>query len=284
MTSILIKYRKKGCTRWDSNPVPISLRACTLPTAPKRREIYANLNSKQIRATFCSGLTHIQGSNPAQGRPGHHFLHKPCITQDSNLTMCHCCHMNSALQSQLESCSNIQACITRDSNPRSIEKGRVRLCWSGYQQLPIHGRDPTTAERGDFCLLRFRPGPVRPSLDNLGSLASAGPTILTPGLVRTPDRHRATTSSCPNLKPSNQLQPPSRGITGARHSSQLKKPCLTQVYERGEKSKLNTNQHILKGAYKRSHASQNKSHQMKQALMISSVSFYQHERQLFLLR
>lgn len=33
--------------------------------------------------------------------------------------------------------------------------------------LPIHERYPATAPHGDFCLLRFRPGPVRPSLDDL---------------------------------------------------------------------------------------------------------------------
>ena len=82
----------------------------------------------------------------------------------------------------------------------------------GYQQLPIHGRVPTTAERGDFCLLRFRPGPVRPSLDNLVELASAGTTILTPGLVRTPDRHRAVTSRNPKLKPSTNSSLPVAGL------------------------------------------------------------------------
>ena len=100
----------------------------------------------------------------------------------------------------------------------------------GYQQLPIHGRVPTTAERGDFCLLRFRPGPVRPSLDNLVELASAGTTILTPGLVRTPDRHRAATSRGPDLKPSDHLRPPSREITGLRHQSQPFGAVATLVY------------------------------------------------------
>ena len=76
----------------------------------------------------------------------------------------------------------------------------VPLCCPGYQPLPIHERNPTTAPHGDFCLLRFRPGPVRPSLDNLVVLASAGPTISMPSLVRTPDRHRLTTNSTPKLK------------------------------------------------------------------------------------
>ena len=41
----------------------------------------------------------------------------------------------------------------------------------GYPKLPIHKCNPTTAERGSFCLLRFRPGPVHSSL---GDLATTG--------------------------------------------------------------------------------------------------------------
>lgn len=82
------------------------------------------------------------------------------------------------------------------------EKVRVQLCWSGYLPLPIHRRYPTTARHGDFCLLRHRPGPVHPSLDNLGTLGSPGATILMPGLVRTPDRHRTMTGRTPDLKSS----------------------------------------------------------------------------------
>ena len=92
------------------------------------------------------------------------------------------------------------------------QKSWVRLYWPGYWRMPIHGRYPTTAERGDSCLLRFRPGPVRPSLDNLMSLASAELAILTPGLVRTPDRHSAAISSTPDLKPSTNSSFPVAGL------------------------------------------------------------------------
>lgn len=51
-------------------------------------------------------------------------------------------------------------------------------------------------------MLRFRPGPIRPSLDNLVILASAGPTISMPSLARTPDLHSTVTCSDPSLKPS----------------------------------------------------------------------------------
>ena len=101
------------------------------------------------------------------------------------------------------------------------KKDRVLLCWPGCDAPPIHRCYPTTAQRGDFCLLRFRPGPMRPSLDNLVVPASASPTISTPGLARTPDRHRAAHRRDPDLKPSTSPSFESSSITGARHYSQL---------------------------------------------------------------
>jgi len=82
------------------------------------------------------------------------------------------------------------------------QKDLVQLYWTGYRTLPIHGRDPATARHGDFCLLRFRPGPVRLSLVNLDGSGSPPPTILMPGLARTPGRHRPAPGRCPGLKPS----------------------------------------------------------------------------------
>ena len=76
---------------------------------------------------------------------------------------------------------------------------------------PIHRRYPTTAKRGAFCLLCFHPGPVRPSLDDLVSLGSPGPTISTPGLAWTPDRHRAAKRRTPALKPS-MMFPTSKAV------------------------------------------------------------------------
>jgi len=83
-----------------------------------------------------------------------------------------------------------------------MQKDLVQLYWTGYPTLPIHERDPTTARHGDFCLLRFRPGPVRLSLVNLDDSGSPPPTILMPGLARTPGRHRPAPGRCPGLKPS----------------------------------------------------------------------------------
>lgn len=85
---------------------------------------------------------------------------------------------------------------------KEMKKLWVQLYWPGCLPPPIHRREPTTAQHGDFCLLRFRPGPIRPSLDNLDTPSSLEVTILMPSLVRTPDRHRATTDSNPDLKPS----------------------------------------------------------------------------------
>ena len=102
-----------------------------------------------------------------------------------------------------------------------LEKNWVWLYWTGCLELPIHGRYPTTAGCEDFCLLRFRPGPIRPSLDNLVKPTSVGFAILTPSLVRTPDRHRATTNSYPILKPFTNSSFPVTWITGVRHNPQL---------------------------------------------------------------
>ncbi|GFS18562.1 proteasome endopeptidase complex [Elysia marginata] len=83
-----------------------------------------------------------------------------------------------------------------------MKKNWVRLYRTGCQRTPIHGCDPTTAQHGDFCLLGFPPGPVRPSLDNLETPSSPRVTILMPSLVRTPDRHSTPESRTPALKPS----------------------------------------------------------------------------------
>ena len=84
----------------------------------------------------------------------------------------------------------------------SVQKRRVSLYWLGYQRTAIHGCDPTTARHGDFCLLGFPPGPMRPSLDNLGVQDSSRTTISMPDLVRTPDRHARPRVVGPYLKPS----------------------------------------------------------------------------------
>ncbi|GBN52458.1 hypothetical protein AVEN_77543-1 [Araneus ventricosus] len=66
-------------------------------------------------------------------------------------------------------------------------------------------RYPTTAPCGSFCLLRFRPGPVRSALGDLVRPGSPSPTISTPCLARTPDQHGETEDRTPNLTPSDSL-------------------------------------------------------------------------------
>ena len=99
------------------------------------------------------------------------------------------------------------------SNTFLVLKNRIKdwvlpYC-SGWTAVTIHGREPTTERHGGFDLLRFRPGPVHPSLDDLVVSGSPRNTISIPNLVWTPDRHS-------HLQPRNswaqtirQTQPPS---------------------------------------------------------------------------
>ena len=75
--------------------------------------------------------------------------------------------------------------------------------------MSIHRRDPTTERHGGFGLLRFRPGPVHPSLDDLVVPGSPGSTISIPNLARTPDRHSPLQLRTPELKRSASLSLPS---------------------------------------------------------------------------
>ncbi|KAL0614195.1 LOW QUALITY PROTEIN: Zinc finger protein [Plecturocebus cupreus] len=85
----------------------------------------------------------------------------------------------------------------------------VSLCCPGWSAVAIHRRDPTIDEHGSFDLLRFRPGPVHPSLGNLVVPRSPKVTILMPNLVRTPDRLSALQPRTPGLKRSSSLSLPS---------------------------------------------------------------------------
>ncbi|KAL7867326.1 hypothetical protein AOLI_G00151400 [Acnodon oligacanthus] len=81
----------------------------------------------------------------------------------------------------------------------------------------IHRRDPTTDRHGGFDLLRFRPGPVHPSLGDLVVPSSLRITISIPNLARTPDRHSPLQPRTPEIKRSASLSLPVAWITGARH-------------------------------------------------------------------
>lgn len=106
------------------------------------------------------------------------------------------------------------------------KESRVWRRHKGYNPLLIHRRDPTTAQRGNFCLLCFHPGPVRSSLINLDMPCSHGTPILTQSLVWTPDLHRQVNCRTPKIPPSNVLRLPVAGITGTRHRPQRSRDIL----------------------------------------------------------
>ncbi len=91
----------------------------------------------------------------------------------------------------------------------------VSLYRSGCAAVSILRRDPTTDRHGGFDLLRVRPGPVHPSLDDLVVPSSPRSTISIPNLVRTPDRHSPLQPRSPELKRSASLSLPVAWITGA---------------------------------------------------------------------
>ncbi|GFY18378.1 uncharacterized protein TNCV_2396071 [Trichonephila clavipes] len=112
----------------------------------------------------------------------------------------------------------------RRENEKKKEQVKKRLCPTildglSYQPPSIHRRYPTTAQCGSFCLLRFRPGPFRFSLDDLVIPSSLRCTISTLCLARTPDRHRKAEDRTPNLTPSNSLDLQSSWIIRPRHRS-----------------------------------------------------------------
>ncbi|KAL0611965.1 hypothetical protein AAY473_018592, partial [Plecturocebus cupreus] len=92
-----------------------------------------------------------------------------------------------------------------DSPASASRVDGVLLCYPGWSTVAIHRRDPTTDQQGSFDLLRFRPGPVHPSLGNLVAPHSREVTILMPNLVRTPDWHSALQPRTPGLKRSSHL-------------------------------------------------------------------------------
>ena len=73
----------------------------------------------------------------------------------------------------------------------------------------MYRRDPTTDQHGSFDLLRFRPGPVHPSLGNLVVPCFREVTISMLNLVWTANRQSALQPRTPGLKRSSHLSLPS---------------------------------------------------------------------------
>ena len=100
---------------------------------------------------------------------------------------------------------------------KNAKRDWVPLCCSGCTTVSILRRNPTTERHGGFGLLRFRPGPVHPSLDNLVSPGSPRSTISIPNLAWTSDRHSPLQLRTPELTQSTSLSLPVAWIRGARH-------------------------------------------------------------------
>ncbi|KAF2885653.1 hypothetical protein ILUMI_20504 [Ignelater luminosus] len=79
-----------------------------------------------------------------------------------------------------------------DANVNLLQGENTAQDVAGCHCIPTPRRDhPTTARHGDFWLLGFPPGPLRPSLANLAIPDSSGMSILMPSLVRTPGQRGA---------------------------------------------------------------------------------------------
>ncbi|KAL7388451.1 hypothetical protein ABVT39_014166 [Epinephelus coioides] len=122
-------------------------------------------------------------------------------------------------------------CVCMQSSVCMLVKDWVPLYYSGCTTASIHRRDPTTERHGGFDLLRFRPGPVHPSLDDLVVPSSLRSTISIPNLVRTPDRHSPLQLRAPELKRSASLSLPVAWITGARHRTRRGNENSHSAYE-----------------------------------------------------
>ena len=86
--------------------------------------------------------------------------------------------------------------------------------------MSIHGCDPTTEQHRGFDLLRFRPGPVHPALDDLVVRGSPRTTISIPNLAWTPVRHSPVQCRTPQLNRTTNLSLPVTWIRGTRHRAQ----------------------------------------------------------------
>lgn len=103
----------------------------------------------------------------------------------------------------------------------------------GCTAASTHRHYPTTGQYGGFDLLRFRPGPVHPSLDNLVVSGSPKNTISIPNLARTPVRHSMLQLRAPQLTRSTNLSLPVTWITGTRHRTRQETQLQVEVINVG---------------------------------------------------
>jgi len=106
--------------------------------------------------------------------------------------------------------------------PNQAAKGSwVPLSCPGCAAGTVHRRDPATDQHRSFDLLRFRPGPVHPSLGDLVPPGSPENTISMLILAWTPARHSSLQPRTPGLKLSASLSLPGAWITGTSHRARL---------------------------------------------------------------
>lgn len=103
----------------------------------------------------------------------------------------------------------------------------------GCTAASTHRRYPTTGRNGGFDLLRFRPGPVHPSLDNLVVPGSPRNTISIPNLAWTPVLHSVLQHRAPQLTRSANLSLPVTWITGTCHRARREAQLQVKVIEVG---------------------------------------------------
>ncbi|CAH0724609.1 unnamed protein product, partial [Brenthis ino] len=88
-------------------------------------------------------------------------------------------------------------------NNDSLKRNGSDCIGQAVTARPLPAAIPLLPDAGDFWLLGYPPGPVRPSLVNLHPPDSSGGSILTPGLVWTSSQHGPRSTRTPDLKSSS---------------------------------------------------------------------------------
>lgn len=108
----------------------------------------------------------------------------------------------------------------RGKEKKKKKKRRWSDCFGRADtRLPLPGAIPRLLTAGTFGCWVNPPGPVRPSLANLGSSDSSKVSMPTASFVRTPSHHDPPRSGSPSLKPSSSPGLQGSWITGVRHDS-----------------------------------------------------------------
>ncbi|KAI9533719.1 hypothetical protein NQZ68_019800 [Dissostichus eleginoides] len=199
-------------------PVPPSLDDLVVPGSPRSTISIPNLvrtPSLQLRAPELKRSSSL--SLPVTGITGAHHRTRREDTAPERVQQAG----GFQKRFEVEHASAASCCLQVEAG----YEGRVQICsWKRGEK-----RDPTTERHGGFDLLRVRPGPVPPSLDDLVVPGSPRSTISIPNLVRTPSLQLRA----PELKRSSSLSLPVTGITGARHRTRREDTAPERVQQAG---------------------------------------------------